>query len=572
MIFASLILQAQIELPAGFYALSELPERLKPTVEVKIDPSAQEDIYALRLKSKTWDEVRNALTSDGRLAIAKNDEGVWIVKRDGNNADAERRQLNQYSKAVQSTIYEVYGRASKRAAEFLRLPNDMLDSDLSNLPVESGSRLTDAANELIRLCVGTRDRSFTSLGMPAIVTAPDRTTPFSTLERRSLYNARFGFFHDGDLSQFRIPFGSWANADAAQRETLSRNFEVLSKLCLDPLTLSSSFRLLGRSPGNPDLIFSFGQEAIAPTRFPVQVLPERVLTPTEMDALKAREKATGEAGEALAKESPLPVRTMRVSEALLRIAEDRDFSLVYQVPAFTDWPLDAAQQRSIPRVIRDSMSRLDRRFLREGAFERAAITDGGSDLGLQLPTRLTLASAGDVFVVRNEYRFLDGFQVGNGALPLRLSNEVLAGRKVSFEGLAKEVAGLKMSGWKSSLFSSGFLDYCNPVTFRPIAETMEASPKLRAFLKSGGKPNASIQIPDLEERARAILIQSMKMASGYSDATSGLAYDPICSALSFQDLNKNGKIAAALESDGLKVTIWMENRLIWSTWARNIQL
>jgi hypothetical protein len=573
LIFSLIASHATIDIPAGYYTLPELAAALKPVAEIKVDPAAAPDMYAVRFAGKGWEDIRAALIQDGRLKISQEND-VWIIRRNRERMDAEAKNRAKYLEQIRGTLNGIYSQAATQTGYLMSLPEDDRSAALKKIPYVEGVTPATAVSRLIHASIDYEAVPFSTLGLTAFLTDPKRPSPFSSLQKFSLFDCRGAIYPGGDLSQLNTPFVKFGEMSEPEREDLARRSPCLAKISLDPISLTTSFRWLMRIAVKEDMIASMQMLGMTPQHFVMTIKPADVFDQAELDAARDRGASSDTLGEQVSQLADQPRRPIRASEALLRASDASKSDLVCYVSPFADWELTAAAKRSIQSVLKDTTSeRFDSGRLYRACRERTSYGIAGKQgLGFELDRKLTLSCVGGIYVVRNEYRFLDGLSSSPTLPATKFANTVFLNHETALQELAKTVADEKIGSWKSSLFANSYLDFCNPITFRPIAIALVRSKKLQEAMKGmkTGLP-MTFNFSDLEAPAREAVLSAMEEESSFNDATADLMQDPIFSATGYRKVADQWQIEALQEGTQISFRIAASGINYWTTWAQHIQ-
>lgn len=575
MIAISLLLAVPqtIDLPPAYYRLSELEERLSAVAKVKVAPEARRDVYVFSLKNVTWDQARAAIVADGRLAW-REIEGEWHLHREPKMEAEEARARTRYLDAVRQTIHGVYGRAAKETAAILALPSESRDSNLERIPLDQRlDALTQASNQLIIEAAGTQNISFAQIGFPSWMTEPGRSATFATLVRTNLVETIRAVDPSGRLTSLKSPAFDLEKMELARQEAFAKNTVVAVKLPFDPLTLTTSCRILMAFAEPAGAVASYENFGLTPEKFALMINPEQVFDPSTLARLGERGTQTDTLSGKSTEIAVMPSRPVRVSEALLRIAREHKSNLVCYVSPLTDWPLAKGASRSTFSILRDANSeRLDPGFLARNVRERTGLEPGAKpSLGFQLGRKITMAPIPGGAVFRNEFRFLDGLVMHPDLLGPEFSNQLFSDKLAPLDQVARAIEAQTWAPLQSSLFANATMEFCNPMTFRPFAKVWIGSPTFRAGvgrLDVGEK--YEIPFTKLEGPVRANLVGAMEDASSLNDAILGLTHDPIFTATGYRKTSDSWILEATKREGGLDCRITSKSNPIWVTTVSNV--
>lgn len=560
-----------VSLPAGFYNLQDIADALaKQNVVVAVAPSCAKETYALRAEGVDWDKLRAALEADARLSITEIKNG-WQIERSVVVKRDESRASDVYSSYALNTTHTFFSDLARLCAEMEAKTPDERHVAVEKAREDAGTEQgkADAAQQFY-LFSDEHDMAFYELGIPGTVTDPNLAglgRPLTT----NLYDARYVFLPDGDLSKFPIgPAGGVTGPGV--RERWARGVHVIVKLAWDPVTLQMAYRMIMFEGANPTGRATANAVPFVPKRFRLSIPTDVVWNAAARDAIAARAKASSEAlsGEATKSEAGMPGRAIRVSEALLRAADAAKVNLVYYVSPLTDYRLPAGDTRSIARVVADvNEGRLDADELGRGVAERIGVREPWTRKpAFTVAATLTAHMQGDFCVVRNEMRFLDGLCAAPATVSLAFENELLHDRLPKLSQVAGEVVKSPVPGG----VSSDALDFCNPISFRPFAAAVHASPLLlKTVIGLDLNKTEDIPFSKLESSARSALLSEIQRCGPVCDATGDQPQDPLIVS---QMINVTGTADLHLQvtptQNGFTFCLMHLKEVLWMSSIRNV--
>lgn len=568
------MLRQSIEVPAGYYTLSELASRLSEegTPLRALDDCAS-DVYALRLSKAGWPQVREALQRDDRLVISQQD-GVWKIERVFKTKTAERTQLTRYLRTAADQIQAVYGFAAQTCRELARLPAAERDRKANTFmpgPVDTPAHV--AASRLIYLNFEL-EVPFSVIGAIAEMTAPGIDPVFAQARKSNLFDAANMMLPTGSLRDLRIPGMDLAKASDEELAAFGKGIQVAAKIALDPISLDANFRLCGfRADGAMTLQFQPHSISPGATNYKITIDPKSVWNAAWLNAQSKRISQTDVALQGLSAQMDTPDQTLRTSEALLRWADLSGQNLVYCVPAFSDAPIHIAKSISLKSIV-DSVNggKTDERWCYENETERTGGADSKARRALNPRATLTVNVADGIVVLRDETRFLDGLSSSPIAPPGSIANRRFRGMMPSLDEVAKHVASLKLPQWRNAVFASNYLTYCNPVTFRPFAIALGSSPTLRKAMSQLAEGKGSVlALALIEKSAVDGLIRAIEESQDFNDATDR-GFEPMMAGSLLRG-TEMGDLKITLTRSGGTSTLSLAGRgdEIWHSWIRNVE-
>ena len=554
-----------LSIPSGYVTLTELGALLgRQGVSVRVSPGCADDVYAIRAEGIDWSALRGALVADGRLAVEADGEG-WRIGLDARNQNAERAALTRFLATAQVEVQRRFAPVVKVASEVMRRQTANNDFDISEmyprewLDAPEGSLDYDRMRLLTSTVGGSSMLGYESVAMPALLTDPRSPTPFNvtrefTVARTPIAFAPFGDFrlHPTFGPMLRptaerpvVPPETWAQLNA---------FARAARLMLEPTTMTLRMFNLPWWPKRLDSLVQAdagSSETLAPLYFALKAEPRL-----------AREGVLPDEGDA-----PMPARSLRPSEALLRWAEAKERNVVAYVSPMTDLPLLASARRS-PRSVVDAAN--------AGSFDPTGLSDlvrertSGFEPHpkVRAATRLTLTKAGDFLVLRNEERLLDGLCAGTTALPTAWRNRRLRDGRPGAEEALRAFARVEPGRWRGRMFPSVDLEFANPASLGPVAAEIVRDPEfLREVVELGeGK---ALRGPELSGGFRAALYAAADRFD-YSEDTD-LA--PILVRTFVRDPRFKLDLRVARKKDVLHFEVWVDgHHRMWSAWLRNVAL
>lgn len=554
-------------MPAGYYTLAEAAALIsKSGTPVIAESTVAGDIYAMRIENADWKELRPALEADGRLTFVQRD-GVWRIGRTSNSFNAENAALKRYLAAAAKSIHKVYGAAEKRIRDLQSLPEaerskaavDALD-DVSKDPVEKRIK------QLVYLYTGN-ELPFGIVAAASAFTSPAQPPRFGQTVFTTAFENPGLLLPNGNIRYLKLP-GGGPLTDAETVE-LARNTSISLKLVLDPLTLSTGAKYMAvGSLGTKGMFFSGRNEEISPP-LAIKIEPSEVWTREELADLNRR--------FAITEESLKPSRysedsgfkePLLSSEALLKSAERFDANLVSYVAPFSD--VVQSGIANFREVI--AGKKVDLAWVLRTLAERA---DGVYVRDLKLPvsttTRYTAEFSGPILVVRDEMRFLSGLCSSPAGPSTSLLNGHFRGKAPNLGELVEAIAILDFKRWPNSFFSSTYLTFCNPVSFRPFALLLQKSPVLRKKIAElePGKP-VTIPYSELEMAATSSLHSAILESVPHCDAGTVWGNPAMVAQLLAPRQGQDPKIRLERKQAQVEFRMIHDDETKWRSWVDNV--
>lgn len=517
---------ASISLPAGFYSLQDVADALaKQHIVVAVAPSCAQETYAIRAEGVDWDKLRAALGADERLSITDTKHG-WQIERSVTVKRDESVARDRYSNYALNSTHSFFAGVARLCAEMESRSQEEREAAVEKARKDAGMEQPKAdAAQQFNLYSAEHDMPFFELSLPAVLTGPGGGG-FDRVVSTNLFDARYEFIPDGDVSKFPLIPKSLAGSDAQAR--WARSVKVLLKLVWDPIVMEMAYRVVITSDPVQFALNAPYPVDFVPKRFHLSIPVDAVWSKGGLEALSSRLKATGGVlnGDALKVAGVMPRRTVHVGEAILRASVAAKENVIYFVSPLTDYPLPITDAMSIADIVGIvNQGKVDGKELAQATSERM----GSRPYAPKAPTfhspaTLTATISGGFCVIRNEMRFMDGFCDAPAILSSEFENDLLHDEMPKLGQLAAEVA-------KSPLpvgVSSDALDFCNPITFRPFAAALKASPALlTTVLGLEANTTESIPFSKLDSGARSALLTELQRCATVCDAVNGVECDPL---------------------------------------------
>jgi hypothetical protein len=523
----------------------------------------------------SWPALKEALARDGRLQIRESGDS-WEIDRSASDRSLDDRALTRYKAAVASQIYGHYAPAAKKIREIESMKEPARQHEIDRITGrQTWAGVEGLVATYVYLFCESHDIPFSQITVPAALTDPKLPPQFAQLKVTSYYDSLALHTPTGATDTFRsfVPPGS---SDADLEKTL-REMQFAAKLVIDPVTLVCAFRPVTYFKSETGTMAGAAPPVmIAPARMKISMRPDMVWDKGTIDGLNTRAAASDQTLPKASKEVTVDASLPRMSALLLKAAQGTEANLVYYVSPFTDYQLKAKALTSISRVVSDANGTgIDSSWLDAVGSERVL---PGLDwkLGPALPAarRMTLSESQGVYVVRNELRFLDRWCSGPPATPTSYDNRLLAGKAPKLDELVSHVSALPVAQWPTSIFSSNYLSYCNPLSFRPFAKALRTSPMLRraVALTTPLEPQ-SVPFRSLEINAQAALANAITECGPLNDACIiyGADPDPIVAWLRLKEANhENVNIKITQSASGYSFSLVDDKRPIWLSWVKNV--
>lgn len=568
---AAIVLQKPlVTFPAGYYSLREVSAKLTEAgYPTNVSDECAEDLYALRITNLSGPKLQKAIASDERLTATPLGDG-WKLERSIKSKTAESASLRRYLASAASQIYAVYGPTMERIRKIDVLPKEERDRLGMAAASSSGASPEDRASNHMTYLWYSNEIPFIMIAAVALSTPPSIQPIFGHANTTDMLSAVPWFSAKSSIEDIRFPGGvdSKSMGEARFREFL-RNNSVVSKILLDPFTLCAEQRvtLVG-----DELLAPLQPEVISPGRssFRIKVTPDQIWTKTGLSEMKTRLGAQVPSGA----KSALPGRPIRVSEALLRIADANQEDLIFHVPSFTDLVYRYEDPVSVPDVIAKTDTRkVEPYWLDLNVAQRVTSVDSQTkSAAIEMPQTLSATLSDGVLVVRDELRFLDELSSSPTGLAVA-DNASLHGEMVKLKRLAADIQKLDIPSWKTSLFASNYLHTCNPIAFRPFAIAWVQSPMLKDITSAmAQQKSAQVRFDDLEKGTKAALLKALEECSSLNDSLPYLA-DARSIRQRLSRPNSPGLTIQIQRSENrMTWTLREADSLIWSAWTTGVTL
>jgi hypothetical protein len=576
-------LQTPVNIPAGYYTLADLGAKLKAQqVSVAVDGGCSEDVYAIRAVHESWPELRTALAADERLVIRPVRDG-WRIERSEKDKTTAQIAARKYLAAAAASIHAVYEPVARIARELGGVAPEVRNARYEAWSAASGKDvLSNRIHDLVYLHYsGEFPYGFAAL--TSTMTAPGRDPGFGKPRTEQLSDWLQTILPWGSLRDLRIVGVDLAAMSDVELAKLIQSFRLSYLLAVDPLTLAAQASAFGYSIDALKMLH-LGTRDLSVYGMPPVVKATILWDERYISSLTVRAAKTDaelENGKVKV-ERDMPPRSIRTSEALLRCADKADVDLVYHVPSFSDYVLPASARTSLSALISSlNNGKIDQEWLDNTSHELSGSFTKGITEPLKLPKRLSGTHAGGCLVIRNEMRFLDALSSSPAGAP-SVDNSLLKDGLASFNSLRELIAKLNVPAWSSSLFSSNYLAYCNPLSFRPYAAAIGASPTLRRALASvADSKSVSVTFDSMEGRAKSAFIRTLG-ESALNREVSAIG------AASFFDRTKEINLRIRISRSGNRYNLILEQALPstfpertgkafewddiprWSCWIQNV--
>jgi hypothetical protein len=558
-----------ISVPMGFYSLEELGNVIsKQNVAVSVAPSCGKEMYAIRLDGVPWDKARAALQRDERLSITETKHG-WQIERSVVFKRDETRARDNYSTYVFSTVHNFFAEVAKEAVALQPQSDDvrMAVVDKMRLDARKDPIKADAAQQLY-LYSAEHDMSFSELTFPAVLTDPSVGAPGHAIST-NLFEARYQLDPDGDLS--KLPYKPAAGS-LTTLEDFARRIHLMLKLVWDPVTLTMGYRMaMFEDPMRANPV-GFTPIVFVPNRYRLTVPLDAITSQASRTALDLRVKASIAAASKppLQAEGHLTGRAVRAGEALLKAADAAKANLIYYVSPLTDYRLPASDGYSIAKVVSDvNAGQTDPSELSSGLAERLGTRESGqAKQALKIPATYTATFDDDICVVRNELRFLDGLIDSSAALSTTIYNGRLNGTDPKLTDVARDIMKSSPSGG----VPSEMLDFCNPVSFRPFAAALEASPALvKACSALPAGKSVTLDSSTLDTAALNSMTSEALRCAEFCDATQTFSYDPMVLPLVLRRFGaKEMTLQVTRGTNGFSFALFHLRDALWRSTIQNV--
>jgi hypothetical protein len=503
-------LQAKLDLPMGYYTMAMLGARLQAQqIPVSIDSSCAGDIYAIRAKNRTWPELSKAFAADDRLII-RSEGNRWRIERSLKEKTTSQQATRRYLSAAAASIYSIYGPVARITRNFEGMSPDARNARYEAWSASSGKdTLSNRIHDLVYLQY-SGEVSYGLVSIAAALTAPGRDIAFNQPRKARLTEWLPMILPTGALRDLKIMGVDPKTISDEELGKVVQTLQLNYALTIDPLTMATQCSAMAFSVDAAKMIF-IGSRDLSIYKMPPDVRPGMLWDQTYVESLATRAKQTDLVLEDpnLKIDAKLPAHELRTSEALLRCADRADIDMVYHVPSFSDYVVTPGPTNLSAVVATVNAGKIDQSWLDQTAKEESGTFTTGLKEPLTLPKRLSVIPVGGCLVVRNEMGFLDTLSSSDGGAP-SLDNPRLFDQPAKFEVLQEHVRKMNISAWPTALFSSNYLQYCNPLSFRPYAALTAESPVLRKGLAEVGVgKSVSFTFDTIGPRAKAAFLTAM---------------------------------------------------------------
>lgn len=566
-----LLAPAKLNVEAGYYTLSELAAVTgRQGVPLDVPASLRDDTYLINLKGVEASALASALVKTGRLSVVPNGLG-WTVRRDVVDEQDDRFALDQYLKAVRDGVDKLYGNALRNIDRLAKMPQeerdravDMLTSAKSKDPVQNDS------NSLVYLFFGNELPYIQMQQAMDLVNRKPRPLVGKMIRFRTDLTA-----NPGILSPGLLPSQGDGNVPIGAGKSLSKTTPIdgVSKLAFDPSSGAIAIR-------NALLIREFDMVAlVGPGRGAIlhpawQGPSAEQLFRDKVGAYKARITASDTVDNSNAANTKVNFShsSMRLSEALLRISGKAGANLVAYVGPFGDRNILVEGDTSLASLVHAAMqSRFDKVTNDLSVAERVQPGLTGVQPNPNIPFSATVTDG--IVVVSDERDYLDGLLAGPSGISHLLENASLKEEAPRVSDILEQVNTADIPHWRTSIFSTRYLNYCNPLSLLPFARTYAASPQLRDLIRNL-KPDGrgSLPVQKLEPAALKALTAAISDVSSLDDAVEGLITDPIMITVETNMAALTaGEIRVQRNQNQYSFSIGAERCALWRSWISNVK-
>gem|GEM_PF-3878890 len=512
------------------------------------------------------------MTSDSRLTFTK-EGSTWRIDRSAAEKASENATLQKYLSIARASIHAVYDRAMNQCKEMEALSPPQRDDRAMQY---ASAKETDPAAQradYLSYLEYEHEFPFALIALTAKLTDPQEPVPFSQVETASA----------ADWMSWLVPGGA-AGADAvlgadvsrlteSQRAGLAKALRFSVKLSVDPLTLTCQLRGFGYTSGLSTIVI-YQPQIIAPNDVKIEIAPSRLWDAKEQAAMTDRARLTDDLiqGGSAKTDAELPDRSMRLSETLLCWADKAHQNLIFSVPSFSDYGLSKLGHGSLGTILSTvNQGRIDARWTASSIRERVTASAPTSKEALTPPSRVDAALVKSVFVIRNELRFLDGLCVSARDNLVDLDTLRIRNQVPRAEALMRHLADIDVNQWPTSLYSSQFFEYCDPVTLRPFGLAYLQSAALRRAL-AGCEVNESVTLPyaQLEPGAKAALRKGMIESAFLNDSEPNLIVPDFIESIYRKAPESDLEIMIRREAGLYLITFIWAGEPRWSSWVQNV--
>jgi hypothetical protein len=551
-------MDSAVKAPGQYYTVTQLCQVLqKQGVDVRCTSTCANDTYAIRIDGKPWAELKEALASDERLSI-KQEDGHWTISPNAMTARGEGADLDRYLNAVKDSVHNIC------AAVWAKVEKERADGK------------TDDANpttpvDMLAYLVQEHEVSFPSIAVTIALTGKDGVG-FNRLQQSNLFDSRTYLFDDGDLTKFSTPLFNWAHETPSQIESLARSISLGAELLLEPVSAKIALRFAGYRVNNHKLDLTMTmQDVVNSGRVEMPVDYSGVFTSDEVNAVTARSKQSPPTAQQQPLNNP---RTMRVSEALLRTAEASHSDLIYYVSPLTD-PWVKPTRLSTPEVLSAANRHIvDNRMQERIARQRLGVDMRNTEPAKVTPIDYSIQTVHDILIVRNERRFMDGLCQSQSVVSTEIENMRLHDERPSIVDLAKTISAMPIEDWADGLYATNYLQYCNPVSFRPFASALATSPSFQTKLASlGPEAELDLHVSELETRPQMQLLGDIGDCSQVAVRENDEALDPIIGGALVSDRKTDGlELSIKREGEVVHFLLHYREEIVWSASVINVKL
>lgn len=565
---------ASITLKTGYYNLREIASSVSQQgVRVRALSDCAGDVYAIRTERLAWPALRDALQEDGRLVVVES-KGDIRIERSAKNKTAESADANKYERALAGPIHAIYEEAAGDCRKLQSLPAETRKNLAS-----TGQIAEAGANPVVKdLVNGWANETipFATIALTAALASPDQ--PFLWQHWSSTLADSPGIVvPGGGLRQLNVPGVDLNKMGDADFATFTRSGRIVGHLSIDPISFASMSMTIGyaTTPGVPYM--SIGIERISPGH----LLPFRERSELFRETTVAEMARRNQTSKKLLSDADLSTpfqlgdKPMPASAALLKWAEASNTNLVCYVADFADFQLPPPGKAGLSQIVEKvNGNKVDPSWIGLVAKERVSSESYGPGSPVVLPSPiLTLSRDAGVVVVRNELRFLDTLCSSPPGMPTSMANMDFYGQMPGLDVVTKHLVTLPVSTWSSSLFSSNYLRFCNPVAFRPFADLLQNSPSVREKLRHIS-PGAAVSIPfgEVEPAAREAFNEAVVGCATLSDGDCAWGDPPMIRMLFRDNAGRNPKIEIRNDNGRYVFRFVQYGESPWSAWIDHVDV
>lgn len=562
---------ATITLQPGYYTLSELAREIsRQGIPIRSATDCAEDVYAISLEHVAWPSLRAALQEDERLLIVDARESA-VIRHAPKGRTAEDAALGRYLAAVATPIHTAYTDAVNACKKLQNLPDDQRVNVASTEQIAGNSAVTDVVTTW-----ASGNLPYATIAFASLLSSPS-APQFSRLVESSLDRNPEMVVPDGVLKHLKAPGFDAGQLSDSELAEFARSCRIAGRLSFDPITFATQCFTMGYSASPKAPILGLGIERVSPSRIQIAPDAKAILNPSSLAALRSRAAVTAKvlAEPEYARPVAFGNRPIAASTAFLRWADATHGNLLGYVAAFSDYHVSVPKDATLVKLVSlVNANQIDASWLETVARERV-----GDDISvarlpaLHLDPTLTVSRGSGILVVRNELRFLDGLCASPPGMPTSLEDKILRSKLPTLDEISQHLLSLSIPRWQSSLFSSNYLRFCNPIAFRPFAIALRKSASLRDKLRQLA-PGKSVSVPlaEVEPAARddlkAAIIQCGPWGCGdcaWGDAT-------MMSILLRDTEGRNPKIEMRNDDGRYTFRFVQYDESPWSAWLTNVDV